>query len=40
MSFTRIFALTLALAFVTVIGVSSFAQPAHAIAPCCGKRGR
>jgi hypothetical protein len=36
----RIFALTLALTFVTVVGVGSFASPAHAASPCCGKRGR
>jgi hypothetical protein len=35
----RIFALTLALTFITIAGVSSFAPPAHAVTPCCTKRG-
>jgi hypothetical protein len=26
--------------FVTTVGITSFAPPAHAISPCCGKHGR
>ena len=40
MSITRILALSLALMFVTTVGITSFAPPAHAISPCCGKHGR
>jgi hypothetical protein len=38
MSLARIFALTLALTFTGVIGITSFAPPAHAATPCCGRR--
>jgi hypothetical protein len=34
----RVFTLTLALTFVTAVGVTSFAPQARAIGPCCQKR--
>jgi len=40
MSFTRIFALSLALMFVTTVGLTAFTPAAHAALSCCTKRGR
>ena len=40
MSITRIIALSLALMFVTTVGITAFAPAAHAALPCCSKRGR
>ena len=40
MSITRIIALSLALMFITTVSITAFAPAAHAIQPCCSKRGR
>ena len=40
MSITRIIALSLALMFVTSVGITAFTPQAHAAGPCCTKRGR
>jgi hypothetical protein len=40
MSIIRIIALSLALMFVTTVGITAFAPQAHAGTPCCSKHGR